>query len=246
MLGAARSRGKRGSQDSSWWTWGLVTLVVAAVPVVSLATGVGAQQQPGTITGRVSVDEIPDVRLTKVDTDQAVCGVEVQDRATLVDPSGGVAYAVVIVKGAVWRADPLAAVVSNRDCYFEPRVQVARTGSVVTVTSEDESLHTTHAYDDRARTMFNIAIPTPGLEIQRPLRRPGVVRLECDSHGWMRGWVYVTDDMGAVTGLNGRFEIAEVPPGTYELEIWHERYGGMSQWVTVTEGRTVDANFSLR
>ena len=244
MLGAEHSRDQRGSQRWRWWFWGLISLAVAAVPVVGPATGAGARQQVGTIRGLVTVDDIPDIRLTQADTDRTVCGAEVQDRATLVDPSGGVAYAVVIVKGAAWRTDPPAVVVSNRDCYFEPRVQVARTGSVVTVTSEDDTLHTTHAYDDRDRTMFNIAIPNPGLEIQRPLRRPGVIRLECDSHGWMRGWVYVTDDIGAVTGLDGRFEIT-VPPGTYELEIWHERYSGMSQRVTVTEGATVEADSHL-
>ena len=41
--------------------------------------------------------------------------------------------------------------------------------------SADETLHSTHAYDDRQRTMFNVAIPFPGLNIKRPLRRPGVV-----------------------------------------------------------------------
>ena len=229
----------------SWSSWSLIALVVA-LPVAGMPVGAGAEQGGGTIRGIVTVDDIPDPVMMAVDTDLAVCGTEVEDRATLVDPSGGVAYAVIIVKDAAWRTDPLPAEVSNRGCYFEPRVQVAKTGSTVTVRSEDESLHTTHAYDDRARTMFNIAIPVPGMEIQRPLRRPGVVRLECDSHGWMRGWLYVTNDIASVTGLDGRFEISDVPPGSYELEIWHERYGGTSQTVTVTAGGLEEVDFTLR
>jgi hypothetical protein len=94
--------------------------------------------------------------------------------------------------------------------------------------------------------MFNVAIPVPGMTIDRPLRRPGVVRVECDSHGWMRGWVYVTDDMGVVSGPDGGFEITGVPPGSYELTIWHERFAGMSRRVTVTAGGAVEANFTLQ
>ena len=205
-----------------------------------------SEQAAGTITGLVTVDVVPNIAMVPVDTDQAVCGDQVEDRAAVVEPSGGVANAVVVVAGAQWTVDPAPPVINNKDCYFEPRVQVAKTRSVATVTSEDDTLHTTHAYDDRARTMFNIAIPTPGLSIERPLRRPGVVRVECDSHGWMRGWVYVTDDIATVSGSDGRFEIGDVPPGTYELKIWHERYGGATHTVTVVAGATVEANFSLQ
>ena len=93
--------------------------------------------------------------------------------------------------------------------------------------------------------MFNVALPFPGLNIKRPLRRPGVMRVECDSHGWMRGWVYVTNDVATVTSEDGRFDITDVPPGTYELVVWHERYEGTAQTVTVTAGGTAEASFSL-
>ena len=224
----------------------LVFLGVWAASLLLLSQPAGGEQAGGTITGLVTVDDIPDVVLVAVDADRAVCGDEVEDRSVVVDPDGGVANAVVVITGAPWVVDPPAPTINNEDCYFEPRVQVAKTRSVATVTSDDETLHTTHAYDDRARTMFNIAIPIPGLSIDRPLRRPGVVRVECDSHGWMRGWVYVTDDIAVVSGSDGRFEIGDVPPGTYELTIWHERYSATPQTVTIAAGGTVHANFMLQ
>ena len=230
----------------------VVAAVVCGVQVAASAgRGVTEGQvsgvSTGVIRGTVTIDDIPEAVMVEVTADQPTCGDEVEDRAEVVDASGGVANAVIIVTGAAWTVDPPASVVNNEDCYFQPRVQVAKTGSLVSIQSADEVLHTTHAYDDRERTMFNIAIPVPGMVIERPLRRPGVWRIECDSHRWMRGWIYVTDDMAAVTGPDGRFEISGVPAGTYELTIWHERYRGSAQAVTVTvsEGQGAEADFEL-
>ena len=222
----------------------LVAGLRAAAPASPVAGG-GAGQGDGSITGRVMVTDPPEPRMVAVTTDQAVCGVEVEDRAVVVDASGGLANAVVLVAGVPWSERPSAPVIDNAGCYFVPRVQVLPTRTVVTIRSEDETLHSTHAYDDRQRTLFNIAIPFPGLEVQRPLRRPGPVRIECDSHGWMRGWVYVSDDVGTVTGPDGRFELTGIPPGTYRLTVWHERYEGVTRQVTVTAGGTAEADFTL-
>lgn len=218
-----------------------ITTTVLEVPAAD-----AGEQVAGTIAGFVRVDSVPQLVMVEVSTDRPVCGDEVEDRATQVDSSGGVANAVIVVTGVPWTTAPPAPVINNKDCYFEPRVQVAQTGSQVTITSEDQTLHTTHAYDDRARTMFNVAIPIPGMRIQRPLRRPGIVRVECDSHRWMRGWVSVTDDTAGVTGPDGRFEISGVPPGTYEVTVWHERYEGASQSVTVTPGGVAEAIFTVQ
>ena len=225
----------------------MLTTAAAAGLLMALGLGavVGRGQGTGTVTGTVTVDTVPEKVMVAVDADQAVCGDEIEDRSTVVSPSGGVANAVVLVTGLEWTTDPPAPSINNKACFFVPRVQVAKTRSQLEILSADETLHSTHAYDDRQRTMFNVAIPFPGLNIKRPLRRPGVVRIECDSHSWMRGWIYVTNDVATVTAEDGRFEIPDVPPGTYELAIWHERYESAPQTVTVTAGGTTEANFTL-
>ena len=224
--------------------WIAVGLLAAAAAVLS--GSVGAEQSGGTIAGRITLDGTVEPRMVEVTADQAVCGNEVEDRAVVVDGSGGLANAVVIVTGAAWGdATPEDPAINNAGCYFVPRVQVVPTRTVVTVRSEDDTLHTTHAYDDRQRTLFNIAIPIPGMEVERPLRRPGPVRIECDSHGWMRGWVYVSDDLGAVTGADGRYELTGVPPGDYTLTVWHERAAGTARAIAVAAGGTAEADFTL-
>ena len=243
-------RGNRENGRTPWMVGtvaGFVALVVgvlSATPAAPAVEGV-AGQGAGSITGRVTLTDPPEPRMVAVTTDQAVCGTEVEDQAVVVDASGGLANAVVLVAGVPWSERPSDASINNAGCYFVPRVQVLPTRTVVTIKSEDDTLHSTHAYDDRQRTLFNIAIPFPGLEVQRPFRRPGPVRIECDSHGWMRGWVYVSDDLGTVTGTDGTFELTGIPPGTYQLTVWHERYEGATRQVTVTAGGTAEADFTL-
>lgn len=225
---------------------GLAALLAGAAGAEAPRVGGRAEQDAGVVAGRVTAADPPAPRMVAVTTDQAVCGTEVEDRAVVVDDSGGLANAVVLVAGAPWSAPPPEPSIDNAGCRFVPRVQVLPTRTVVTIRSRDDTLHSTHAYDDRQRTLFNVAIPFPGLEVRRPFRRPGPVRIECDSHGWMRGWVYVSDDAGTVTGPDGSFALRGIPPGDYRLTVWHERYAGAGRQVTVTAGGTVEADFTLR
>jgi hypothetical protein len=50
----------------------------------------------------------------------------------------------------------------------------------------------------------------------------------------------------AVTGADGRFTIADVPPGKYTVEIWHERLGTKTQAVTVAEGKPAELAVELK
>jgi len=50
----------------------------------------------------------------------------------------------------------------------------------------------------------------------------------------MSGWVIVHDHpYYAVTDAQGVFTIADVPPGDYEVQFWHETLGESAQKVTV-------------
>ena len=49
---------------------------------------------------------------------------------------------------------------------------------------------------------------------------------QCDAHGWMHAW-WISQDHPyyAVTDAKGAFKLADVPPGDYEVELWHEKLG---------------------
>ena len=86
----------------------------------------------------------------------------------------------------------------------------------------------------------------PGINITKPIGAAGTVRLNCNTHPWMRGWVIVTDDAAAISGADGEFTIDNVPPGTYELRVWHESLKGAPQKITVRRGQTHRVNIQLK
>ena len=230
-------------RTSSGVVWIVGVALVAALGAV--ASGAGEMQATGTIVGVVRMDDPPSPGTLEVTADQAVCGDSVPDEEIVADGEGHVANAVIRVPGVPWPDGVAAPKIDNVGCLFVPHVQIAPTRSQLLVTSQDDTLHSTHAYDDRQRTDFNIAMPFAGMEVNRPLRRPGVVRIECDSHAWMRGWIVVSDDVGAVSGADGTFTIEGVPAGRHALTIWHEALGAKPQTVTVTAGKTTEVEFTL-
>lgn len=218
------------SRISAWVILG--TLACAQVAVAQ-----------GSITGTITTSArgAAPVRVT---IDQKVCGSELPDEAIVVDGQGHLANAVVILTGVKRAAAD--AVVTNEKCRFGPRVQLARPNATVRTTSRDPILHTTQAQLENGRTIFNVALPVPGLTINKPIGAAGTVRLTCSTHPWMRGWVIVTEDAGAISGVDGRFAIDHVPPGTYELRVWHESLKGAPQKITVVAGKPTEINFQLK
>jgi hypothetical protein len=78
------------------------------------------------------------------------------------------------------------------------------------------------------------------------LLKTGTVRVDCDAHGWMEGWVFVRDNpYYAVTGADGKFVIADVPPGTYKLVVMQPYSKLIEQSVTVGGDKPAGLSFEL-
>jgi hypothetical protein len=76
------------------------------------------------------------------------------------------------------------------------------------------------------------------------MKAEGIVRLQCDVHGWMLAFVGVSSHpYFAVTGGPGTFEIRDVPVGSYTIQAWHELYGPLTLNVRVETGRAADIDF---
>ena len=223
---------------------GISRTCAGATLAVILFSGTAAGAQSGSVTGSVTTGARGGAPV-RVTIDQKVCGDQLPDEAIIVDAQGRLANAVVVLTG-VKRQHSAEPIVMNEKCRFGPRVQLIAPKASVKTTSKDAVLHTTNAQLDNGRTLFNVALPIPGLTVTKAISSSGQVRLSCNTHPWMRGWMVVTSDAAAVSGADGRFTIDNVPPGTYELRVWHEALKGAPQKVTVRAGKPAEANFLLK
>lgn len=203
-----------------------------------------AHAQGGTVTGVVTTGAVTP-RPLRITMDMQVCGRELPDESVVVGAGGLLANAVVSLTGVKVQTPYPEPQVTNEKCRFLPRVQIARPGAPTSTTSKDPLLHTTNAQQDGGRTLFNVGLPVPGMVVTRALNGIGLVRITCNTHTWMRGFIVVTDEMAAVSGTDGRFRLSGVPAGTYDLKVWHETLKAAPVRVTVTPGGTSTVALAL-
>ncbi len=73
-----------------------------------------------------------------------------------------------------------------------------------------------------------------------------MVPFKCDVHRWMNSFVGVVDHpFFAVTGADGSFQLKGLPPGTYTIEAWHEKFGTKTASVTIGAKESKDVAFTF-
>lgn len=223
--------------------------VFAVFPLAAPAYEAVEVTDGGTIKGKVVYQgEIATKKIVPT-KDREVCGDIREDPLIVVGADKGVQDALVylkdVQKGKAPGKPAKSPEINNHNCRFEPHVQAAPVGSIVIVNS-DPILHNTHGFLGK-QTVFNQALPTKGMRIEKPIKKPGMMRIECDSHGWMLGWVFAAEHpYHAVTKKDGTFSIPDVPPGSYTLVAWQEYTGETEVPVTVKPKEAVDQTIELK
>ena len=236
-----------------------VTLVagVVALGVVGLRSTADGAQAGATISGTIKFTGTKPV-MPKIDmSDEPVCKGKYQAPRTkedvVVNANGTLDNVFVYVKAGLPASYHAAAaatpVVLDQDgCRYHPHVFGLMAGQSLQIKNSDGIAHNIKAKGVKNRP-FNISQPTT-MTTARTFTAPEVmVALECNVHGWMKAWVGVLPHtFFAVSGANGTFSIKGLPPGTYTIEAWHERYGTQTATVTVAgaAAKTQDFTFAAK
>ena len=204
----------------------------------------------GSISGEVKFSGIPaKPAVVKVTKDQDYCGETVPDETYIIGPSGGLKNVVIFIEKSSSHPGPSPGenVLDNKGCRIVPRVMAMLRGEKLIIQNSDPKLHIVHSYLEK-RTVFNLSLPFRGqrIEMTQKIRKAGLLQVNCDTHGWMRGYIHVFDHpFFAVTDERGIFSIADIPAGNYTLKAWHEEAGVQSREVLVFEEGQVRVSFEF-
>lgn len=228
----------------------------------------------GTIRGIVRLSgKCPAAEMIPVNRDTTTCGKAKQIASMVTGKENGVRDLFVFLDGvsAGKKWPPvLMPTLDQKKCEYEPHVLVVRAGEKMEIANSDKLMHNVHAYGLNEKdpnqsgpaTLFNIALPIPGLKIPRTMAKPGLVMTLCDAgHPWMNAYVLVADNpYYAMTDENGSFVLDSIPPGIYTVKTWHEGIGKFEKTtkafvpgkpfeqekrITVEAGKTITLNFDL-
>ena len=139
--------------------------------------------------------------------------------------------------------------IEARDCRFLPFTTVVREKQDVVVVNMDPVMHDIQAYETSqlgARVLFNVPLPMnpqhprdlkdrsdvalyhehlagePAKQLVGMSKGRRVFVMQCGFHAYMESWgMAIENPYYVLTDQDGRFEIGDIPPGTYKLVIWH-------------------------
>ncbi len=209
----------------------------------------------GSVTGTVKFDgQAPTFKEIKMDADP-ICVSHNKDAVfpqTLVLGAGQTMGNVfVYIKNAPagnYTAPADAVVIDQQGCNYHPHVVGVMAGQKVKILNPDGTLHNVHALS-KVNPEFNLAMPKFRTEVEKVFDKPEFMfALKCDVHPWMGAWLTVSaNPFFNVTKDDGKFEIKDLPAGTYEIVAWHEKLGTKTASVTIGEdgaAQTSDFTFT--
>ena len=206
---------------------GVAAFCAVAAANASAATIKGNVRYSGT---RVEKKTFP------VTIDQYLCGKEKEAGDLVLSSTSGIRNVVVslhgVPAGSKAPANGAPAKMDQKQCVFVPRVVVVPVGGTVEFLNSDRLLHNVRG-SGKENPPFNRAQPH-ARNISIVFKSPEILRVDCDLHSWMRGWIVVAEHpFYAVTNDEGEFVFENVPPGKYKLQAWQETLGRANQEVTV-------------
>jgi hypothetical protein len=222
--------------------------VVAIMGVILGGAAVTQAQDAGSLSGRITyAGAPPPKKKVEVTKDKEVCGKnEIYDESLVVSPDKGLKNAVVIVQGAKGGKFASQKVeLDQKGCQYVPHVVVVPTTGQLDILNSDGILHNIHTHST-ANPAVNVAQPKFKKVLTQKFTKPEIIKAACDAHGWMSGWIVVTDHpFVAVTDDKGNFAIKDIPPGKYTVEIWQETLGKQVKEVTIKAKEDVKLTLEL-
>jgi hypothetical protein len=208
----------------------------------------------GSITGTVTLDGAPPAEKPIDMSASPACAqanpAPVFPPTVVTGENGALANVVVYVKDGLghYRFDtpPETAVLEQKNCMYVPHVVALMTNQRFEIQNNDPTMHNVHPMPKQNR-QWSTSQPAGSVALKSSFARTEfAMPVLCNVHPWMRAVVFVFNHpYFAVTSTTGKFELKNLPPGTYTIEAWQEAYHTQDQAVTIgpKEAKTISFSF---
>jgi plastocyanin len=204
----------------------------------------------GWLEGKITLEgKAPEVKPPEIPPghqDHAYCSMHLKQEKLIVSEKKELKDVIVSVSKykPAEKVKPRECTLENKDCAFVPHVQATTVGSTLKILNSDKFLHNTHGV---LALEFNNAVG-PGQTVEKPIKKAGRAQIQCDFHSWMQGHIWIFEhDLFDVTGEDGVYRIPNIPPGEYEIAIWHEYpLAPQTQKVKIEAGKPTKLDVGLK
>jgi plastocyanin len=126
---------------------------------------------------------------------------------------------------------------------FAPHVVAVPTGTTVEFPNVDKVFH--NAFSVSPGNQFDLGLYRKGASKSVTFATPGVVRVYCNIHQDMAGYVVVVaPGATALTDATGAYRLSGLRPGKQPIRVWHEMTGEAEDTVDLAAGQ--DGTWELR
>ncbi len=225
-----------------------LVFIAALLPALALS-------QSFPLKGRIALTSLPaPLPVYGAGKNASACVAQMPNTALLVGKKLELENVVVFLANIKPEKFPAAAVtVDIVNCLYKPRVTTLLQGDTLVLRSTDAKVHHARGYLrefapawDRLVTKdlfrkdssaaFNFAFRAKNSAAWEVLNTPGLLEVRSElGEEWLRSYVFVMPHrFFAVTNASGEFAFAGLPPGKYDMILWHETLGVKRQLVEVS------------
>jgi hypothetical protein len=209
-----------------------------------------------TVTGKVSfTGEKPKIPTIDMSANPACARAHTTPQKSeeiVVNDNGTLKNVLVYVKSGLpdkqWPTPSGAVTLDQKGCMYGPHVIAVMTGQNIEIKNSDPTNHNIHPLPKINQEFNESQAPGSDPKMRTFAREEASppITVKCNVHPWMRSYIAVLGHpFSAVTADDGTFTIKGLPPGTYTLTAWHEKYGAKEMPVTVAakDSKTVDFSY---
>lgn len=137
-------------------------------------------------------------------------------------------------------------IVDQKGCVFLPHIAGVQVDQPLRFLNSDPTAHNVHGLPKNSR-QWNFSLGVKGSSRTIAVdKAEAMIEIKCDVHPWMKAYIGVFDHpYFALSGADGSFTLKNLPPGEYVVGAWHERFGALSQRISLGVKETKEIVFTF-